>query len=89
MNISYIFPQAIFIDCAKTKEQVVKDFNLQESVADGVRVGEWFAPFKKRAYVVKPMDTFFTIARKFGLTEKYVAECAGTSQAFIGQKICL
>lgn len=89
MNISYIFPQAIFIDNVKTKQQVVKDFNLQGVRAEQLQVNSWFMPFEKREYIVKPMDTFLTIAQKFGVSEKYVASCAKTKRTFIGQKIYL
>lgn len=43
----------------------------------------------KREYVVKPLDTFFIVARRLNITETYLRKLAKTKNLYIGQKIVI
>lgn len=96
MIISCLYPQKIYIDDEKTKEQVEKTFGVK------VNLGEWYEcnnlikneknnvfcnDNKKITYIVKPMDTYQTVSKKLQMSIDDLKSIAKTKNLFIGQRI--
>ena len=87
MIVSYIFPKMIFIDDEKTlnfvKEQF-KDYSVKN-----LCVGDWFNTIRQstKTYVVVPMDTFETVAKKLNINVEDLKQKALTKRLYVGQKI--
>lgn len=41
----------------------------------------------KTEYIVKPMDTFYTVSKKLNISETYLREIARTKYLYVGQKL--
>ncbi|MBE7074856.1 MAG: LysM peptidoglycan-binding domain-containing protein [Clostridiales bacterium] len=88
MIFSSHFPQMIYIDDDKTIEFIKKEFGIESNL----KIGDWFNCNKKNLvlkneYIVKPLDTFSSVAKALNISEQQVRSAANTKNLFIGQKI--
>lgn len=90
MIISYIFPQMIFIEDEKTLKMINKNFN-NYYLNKRIEIGSWFQTnpiFKEEiCYVVKPLDTFESVAKKLNISIEELKILSKTKHLFVGQKI--
>ena len=95
MIISLLYSKKIFVDGQETKEQIEELFGVPCNKAEG----DWFEcptnqtvinienNYNNKTYVVKPLDTFFSVADKLGLSVDDVKAKAKTKNLFVGQRI--
>lgn len=95
MIISLLYSKKIFIDGQETKDEIEELFGVPCNKSEG----EWFdCPTNQtvinnenfdnnKTYVVKPLDTFFSIATKLSLSVDEVKAKAKTKNLFVGQRI--
>ncbi len=87
MIISCIFPQMIYIDNLNTLFKIKNQFGAD----DNLKVGDWFKTSAKsgNVYVVKPLDTFDSVSKKFNVDKQELKKIANTKQLFVGQKLTI
>lgn len=76
-----------------SKYEIAKKYNVTPAcvVTAGERLscGDMALIFRERVYVVKPLDTLFDIAVKFGVTPQEILTKNNCSQIFTGQKLII
>lgn len=90
MIISCIFPQMIYIENEYVKKSIIEKFNLNNQQIVNLKVGDWFKTKinnNVNEYVVKPMDTFFSVSKKLNIDETTLRKNMKTKHLFVGQKI--
>lgn len=92
MIISYFFPKKIYIENKAVIEELKADFNLSDEQVLRLKVGDWFDTQKNysvNTYVVKPLDTFESVAKKLGISKNELQEKVNSKRLFVGQKIII
>lgn len=87
MIISCIFPQMIYIDSLDTLLKIRKQFGTDVNI----KVGDWFKTSGKcdYVYVVKPLDTFASVANMLNINIEELKKIANTKHLFVGQKLTI
>lgn len=88
MNISCIFPQMIYIDNLDTLSKVKSQFGA----GDNLKVGDWFSRTgdkSNKVYVVNPLDTFDSVAKKLNINVEELKKIANTKHLFVGQNLTI
>ncbi len=90
MIISSIYPQYIFIDDEQTLQLVLTTFDLTDYQKSCLKIGEWFKTTNSNTesvYIVKPADTFKSVAQKLNISEEKLKAICKTKNLYVGQKI--
>lgn len=79
MNIFQIIPSVVFVENEQDLEFVEK---LKKA---GIVDSNNFKIQTKKQYVVKPLDTILSVAKKLDISPEKVMESAGSNNLFVGQ----
>ena len=89
MNISYYYPQMIYLDDNKTIKSVIQNAELFHLTTLNLNIGDWCNTKNiiNKCYIVKPLDTFESVAKILNISLKDLKSIAKTKHLYVGQKI--
>lgn len=86
MNVFELLNDIIFIEDAEDLCFVNQKLNINNvKIGDVIKQSEQNA--KQKEYVVKPLDTISSVAKKLNVAEQLVRQQTSGENLFIGQKI--
>ena len=86
MNIFELLNDIIFIEDEEDLFFIKQKLNINNAkIGDVIKQSEQNA--KQKEYIVKPLDTISSVAKKLNITQQLVRQQTSGENLFIGQKI--
>lgn len=83
MNIFECFCSDVFVETKEDVEFVKEKLGVDVKIGDIVKTNN----LNNNYYIVKPLDTIETVAKKLSLDKQKLIQIVGGNQLFVGQKI--
>ena len=87
MNILQTLPNQIFIEDEEDVKFLSSYYLKNGKNIESLEIGKIIKQDLNNTYIVKPLDTISSIAKKLNLSQDEVISRAGGKNIFIGQKI--
>lgn len=89
MNVLQILPNCIFVESEVDLNFIKNEIKLSGQKINNLKIGDVVFLNQDNIYVVKPLDTIESIAKKLNINKDELIKKVGGKNIFIGQRINL